>query len=113
MTKTVSIDGTHAGTQGFCRTFRSVDRIGPEPRVFVRYGRRVDEGLARSGEWLRPLPHEGERLRRGSAQRSGSAGATGASRSVTPGSSLKPLRDEIRGDLVWRKIDQLQREVGR
>ena len=113
MTKTVSIDGTHAGTQGFCRTFRSVDRIRPEPRVFIGYARRVDEGLARSGEWLRPLPRGGDQRRRGSAQRSGSAGATGTSRSVTPGSSLKPLRDEIRVHAVWRKIDQLQREVGR
>ena len=51
--------------------------------------------------------------KRYSAQRSGSAGAAGASRSVTSGCALKPIRDEFQVDVVWRKIDQLHREVGR
>ena len=87
---------------------RSTDELlGWEPRV------GHDEGLARFGAWLFPLLRGGEALRRDNAQRSRTAGAAGATRSVTSGCALKPVRDEFDFDVVWRKFDQLHREVGR
>ena len=115
MTTTVSCLETHSSAQHFCRTIRSVDRIGPGRRVFVGWEPRVghDEGLARFFAWLFPLLRGGKRLRRDSAQRFGSTGAAGASRSVTSGCAFKPVPDEFQVDVVSCKFDQLHREVGR
>jgi hypothetical protein len=73
----------------------------------------LDEGLARFGAWFRPQLRGGEGLRRDSAQRSRSARAAGASRSVMSCCALRPVRDEFDVDVVWCKFDQLRREVGR
>ena len=45
MTKTLASYETHAGAQHFCRTIRSVGRIGPGPRVFVAGCGRGHEAL--------------------------------------------------------------------
>jgi hypothetical protein len=86
---------------------RARELPGWEPRV------GLGEGLARFGAWLRPLLRGGEALRRDNAQRSRTAGAAGATRSVMSGCALKPVRDEYDFHVVWRKFDQLHREVGR
>ena len=45
MTNTVASYETHAGAQHFCRTIRSVGRIGPRPRVLVAGCGRGHEAL--------------------------------------------------------------------